>query len=661
MARSQKPTQKPTSKPLDGFARIRRFFWRLIWRTALLGLVAAGLFLTLMWNITPDVRDISPQARGYDVRIWAGDGQTLIGTFGTTTADPVTADTIPQNLARALIASEDRRFYWHPGLDPEGLARAIYTNLQTGRMVQGGSTLTQQFAKLRYLSSERSLRRKLYEAVLALKLEWHHNKNEILAAYMNEVYVGDGVYGFSGAAKRYFNKTLAQLTDYEAAVLAGIIQAPSYQNPGNSETRAKARARLVIGAMEDVGYLSAKEATAYRNQEVQLLPPQTLTTNHPEVLYFTKWIEAEIEDNLNEILTTYGDILNQHIDVYTTIDLNLQREASQVARNMILSEGASANATQVGAVVMDKNGAVLAMVGGADFRASQVNRVTQTYRQPGSTFKLFPYMAALAAGQTPLNSIQDVPRAYEGWTPRNYSGRSHGEVPLIQAFSKSYNIAAVNLTESLGRNRIRRLAAELMNMNVGDIPEGPSVTLGSGEVRLLDLTAAYGIVATGGQRLRPYGIKQIVAENGDGLDLETFPVRSSLSRQSSALGHMSFMMRETVKSGTGRRARIDGYTFGKTGTTSSFRDAWFVGFQNSLDSGALIAGVWMGNDDNSAMDGVTGGGLPAKLWKQIVSIGSPLSARLTAELPTGTGEIEVPGLDENPDSGFVDPDGIEVF
>ena len=266
----------------------------------------------------------------------------------------------------------------------------MYTNLQVGRFVQGGSTLTQQFAKLRYLSSERSLWRKVQEAVIALKLEWHHSKDEILAAYMNEVYVGDGVYGFSGAARRYFNKPLDALSDYEAAVLAGIIQAPSFQNPGNSQERANARAQLVIGAMEEVGYISPEQAATYRNQEFQLLPPQTLNTNHPEVLHFTKWIEGEVQGQLNEILTTYGDILNQHIDVYTTIDLNLQTQATRAARNLILSEGVSANAHQVGAVVMDRNGAVLAMVGSTDYSANQNNHVTQTARQPGSTFKLFP-------------------------------------------------------------------------------------------------------------------------------------------------------------------------------------------------------------------------------------------------------------------------------
>ena len=655
-------TQKTTPKtPLGFFARIRRFFWRLIWRTSLFGLALGGIFLAVMWNMTPDVRDISAQARGYDVRIWAGDGETLIGTFGTTTSDPVTADTIPQNLARALIASEDRRYYWHPGVDPIGLARAIYTNYQTGRLVQGGSTLTQQFAKLRFLSSERSLKRKIYEAVLALKLEWHHSKDEILAAYMNEVYVGDGVYGFSGAAKRYFNKTLNELTDYEAAVLAGIIQSPSYQNPGNSEARATARARLVVGAMEQVGYLTPEQAAAYRAQEVQLLPPQTLSTNHPEVLYFTKWIEAQMEENLDEILTTYGEIMNQHIDVYTTIDLNLQREATRAARNLMLSDGASANATQVGAVVMDRNGAVLAMVGGTDYRASQYNHVTQAQRQPGSTFKLFPYLAAVSQGRSRLDSVQDVPRAYEGWTPSNYSNRAHGEVSLIQAFSKSYNIAAVNLTEALGRTRVRRLAAELMDMDLAQIPQGPSVTLGAGEVRLLDLTAAYGVVATGGQRLRPYGIKKIVTENGDGADLATLPVRSSLSRHSNELGQMALMMRETVKTGTGKNAFIDGYTYGKTGTTSDFRDAWFVGFQNSLGSGALIAGVWMGNDDNSPMDRVTGGGLPAKLWRQIVSIGSPLSTRIDIDLPQDTGTIDGLGSDPEEGDGFEEPIGMELY
>lgn len=635
--------------------RVRRFLWRLILRLFGLGVLSGALFLLIMWNLTPNVTDISPLDRSYAVRIYAGDGRTLIGTSGELTAEPITAETIPENLKKAVTASEDRRFYWHIGLDPEGLARAIYANYRAGRLVQGGSTITQQFAKLRYVGNDRTLWRKVHEAVIALKLEWHHSKDEILAAYMNEVYAGSGVYGMSAAAKRYFNISVQDLNDYQAAVLAGIVQAPTRQNPARSEDEANRRAKLVIGAMEDVGHLTRAEADAYRAQTPDLLPPEVMDANTPSLGYFSNWIGREVEDQLNEILRTYDRELDQDVNVYTTLDLNLQKQTARAAQNMILSRGLAANVSQVAAVVMDQRGAVLAMVGGTDFRANKFNLVTEARRQPGSTFKLFVYLTALLSGQSPNDLVVDEPRAYEGWTPQNYSGQAHGPVTLREAFAKSYNIAAVNMSEALGRTRVRQTAADMLNMAISDIPPGPAVALGSGEVTLLDLTAAYGVISTGGARLNPFGIEKVILEDGTEFTLAQDPTPLALARDRQAIGNMAQMMRAVVGDGTGKRARIDDFTFGKTGTSSDFRDAWFVGFQNSPRLGNLVAGVWMGNKDNSPMDRVGGGGMPAELWRQIVSIGSPLATRLTP-LPSGTPSAEGEtgsserGFDEHPDS-----------
>lgn len=654
---AKKQTNQRQKRPTL-LGRVRRFIFRTIWRLTWFGSLTAAIFITIMWLMTPDVTDISPRDNSFGIRIYAGDGETLIGTFGELTAEPITAETIPENLKWAIIASEDQRFYWHPGLDPEGLARAMYVNIQRGRLSQGGSTLTQQFAKLRFLDSERTLWRKVQEAVIALKLEWHHSKNEILAAYMNEVYAGSGIYGMSGAAQRYFNVSVQDLSEYQAAVLAGIVQAPSRQNPARSEEEANRRARTVISAMERDKHITPEQADAYRAQSPNLLPPQVVDANNPAVGYFRDWINAELDGQVNEVITRYNLEPGQDINVYTTLDLNLQKEAARRVRDLILSRGLTANASQAGAVVMDQRGAVLAMVGGTDYVANQYNRAAEAERQPGSTFKLFVYLAALDRGQQRGSTIQDVAATYEGWTPSNYSGRSHGPVTLQEAFAKSYNQAAVNLSEAVGRDRVRRLAAELLNQNLSQIPEGPSVALGSGETTLLDLTAAYGLVSAGGNRLRPFGIEKIVLEDGTTVELATEPVSSSLSRSNRAVGDMTLMMRSVVQDGTGRRARIDDFTYGKTGTSSSFRDAWFVGFHNSPVGGNLIAGIWMGNDDNSAMDRVSGGSLPAELWQSVVSIGSPLAGRVA---PPVLVTSDMPVFDADEGQAAQENDGEIIF
>ena len=643
-AKSSRPkARRPKTNRPTVFARIRRFFWWLFLRLTGLGILTISIFIAIVWNLTPDVTDISPQNRDFGIRIYAGDGETLIGTFGDLTAEPLTAETIPQNLKDAVVSSEDRRFYWHPGLDPIGLARAIYTNLRNGRMTQGGSTITQQFAKLRYLSSERTLWRKAREAVIALKLEWYHSKDEILAAYMNEVYAGSGVYGLSAAAQRYFNVSVHDLTDYQAAVLAGIVQAPSRQNPARNEQEANRRARLVIGAMEELGYLSSAEAQSYRAQTPNLLPPQVIDASNPNIDYFTDWIGGALHDQINEILETHGRTLNQDVNVYTTLDLNLQKQAAQMAQDMIISKGLEVNASQVAAVVMDRRGAVLAMVGGTDYRANQFNRATEARRQPGSTFKIFVYLTALLRGQNPDTFVYDLPRTYEGWTPENYNGESHGAVTLREAFSRSYNQAAVNLSESVGRTQVRQIAAEMLGLNLSQIPSGPSVALGAGEVTLLDLTAAYGVISTGGQRLKPFGIEKVLLADGTVLSLATQPSPISFSNNRTALGDIARLLRAVVQEGgTGHRAKVDDYTFGKTGTSSDFRDAWFIGFQNSARLGNLIAGVWVGNDDNTPMDRVGGGSLPAELWGQIIRVGSPLATRFNTS-PTPLPEQPLSG------------------
>ncbi len=510
---------------------------------------------------------------------------------------------LPPHLIAAFLAVEDRRFRSHFGLDPVGLVRAAWVNLKAGRVVQGGSTITQQLAKTLFLSPERSLKRKIQEAALSLWLESKYTKDQILSIYLNRIYFGAGAYGIEAAARAYFGKSARDVTLYEAALLAGLPKAPSRYAPSRNPDLAHRRTQVVLRAMRVVGFLSEGQWKNAHEREV----PQGLVRSGPprSARYFTDWILPRAR----AIVGNRG----QDIIVRTTLDLGLQTHGEGVLVAGLQTTGKSRQVDQAALVSMTSDGAIRAMIGGRDYGDSQYNRVTQAYRQPGSAFKLFVYLAALEAGFTPEETVIDEPVAVDGWSPSNYSGTYTGAMTVSEALSQSVNSIAVKLTEAVGRDEVIAVARRLGI--TGPLPGGPALALGVGEVNLLDLCAAYAVFNNDGYGVWPYGIEDIRTREGGILYQRrgSGPGRAVAGDQ---VARLRMMLGQVVKTGTGRAALLERPVAGKTGTSQNFRDAWFIGFDEER-----VTGVWLGNDDARPMDKVTGGGLPARLWRDFMVVG----------------------------------------
>lgn len=526
----------------------------------------------------------------------ATDG-SVIDTVGGSYGEAVSVDELPPHLPLAVLAVEDRRFYEHFGLDLIGLARAVVANLRAGRVVQGGSTITQQLAKNLFLTPERTVKRKVQEFLLALWLEQRFSKEQILSLYLNRVYLGAGAYGVDAAARHYFGKSAQKVTVYEAALLAGLLKAPSRYNPVTNADAAESRAELVLGAMVDAGFLSPSKASL----ALQQAPGLEIKADRAH--YFTDWIFSQIEG--------YVGASQHDLTVQTTLDARLQRMAEREVAGLFVGKGAEARAAQAALVALSPEGAVRAMVGGRDYRESQFNRVTQARRQPGSAFKLFVFLAGLENGLRPDREILDAPVRVEMWAPRNYRNRYFGEVTLREGFARSLNSVAVRVSEEAGRQSVVEAARRLgIRSNLEAIP---SIALGTSEVTLLELTSAYGVFANQGNAVWPYAIEEIRDRDGGVLFRRSASraVRVVASRQ---VEQMNDLLHATVVWGTGKAAALERPTAGKTGTSQDFRDGWFVGF-----TAELVAGVWIGNDDGTPMAGVTGGSLPATLWRRFMA------------------------------------------
>ena len=482
-------------------------------------------------------------------------------------------------------------------MDLRGVARAAFANLDAGGTVQGGSTITQQLAKNLFLTSERTWARKLQEMILALWLERRLSKEEILARYLNTVYLGAGAYGVGAASQRYFGKPVEQLTLAESAMLAGLIQAPSRFAPTRSLDEAHRRARIVLDAMVDAGSIdaaAAEEAKAHP-AKLALLPVEQLAYG-----YAADFAAVAAHGVLGEV--------GGNFTVETTIDRRLQILAERTVGDWLAREGDALAAHQAALVAVAPDGAVLAMVGGRDYAESQFNRAVQARRQPGSLFKLFVYLAALRAGMSPDSPIEDAPLQIADWQPRDYSDNYLGPTDLRTAFAQSLNTATVRLQEQVGREQVIALATE---MGIGSpLPPHPSLALGSAEANLLELTAAYTAVLADVRRVEPYVVRAARAPGG-----ATFRRRPTASpRPDWPRPAIMELLFEAVRTGTGSAAGLDVPVFGKTGTTQDHRDAWFIGFTEDL-----VVGVWVGNDDHTPMNGVTGGGLPAQIWRSFVA------------------------------------------
>jgi penicillin-binding protein 1A len=563
-------------------------------------LVAAVLVaLPFVWDLPrPESALDSPRRPGLVLQDRAG---ATFATQGDLVGDPLRVADMPRHLPLAAIAIEDRRFRSHPGFDPIGLTRALWVNLTTGRLVQGGSTITQQVAKNIFLTPERSLKRKVQELLLTLWLERHFTKDEILEIWLNRVYLGAGAWGVDAAARQYFGISARQVNLWQAAVLAGIPRAPSRINPRANPDAAAARARDVLSAMVQAGFITRAQADAAAAQIRFTAPPGGDTG------FFADWVA----DQISPTLPPGADAV-----VRTTLDPRLQRIAETRLEAMLAGPAAAANATQGAVVMLDAaTGAVRAMVGGRDYRAGGFNRAAVARRQPGSAFKPFIWLAALNAGIGPEAIVLDAPIRVGNWSPSNYDNRFRGEVTVADALANSLNTVAVRLLQQAGGPRAAITAAERLGINT-PLPRDLTLALGTGEVTLLDLTAAYAAFANGGRRVVPFGAEGGTAD-GRRFDPPRVAPLAVLSEDGAAI--MAQMLAGVIDHGTGRAARVPGRdAAGKTGTTNDFRDAWFIGWTSGAGSGGLVLGVWLGNDDASPMRNVAGGGLPARLWREIM-------------------------------------------
>ena len=598
--RTPKPPKPPKPARKSGGGGGRRSILRSLVNAALvagvwLG-VAAGAVLAWFALDLPDISKVAQFERRASVTVLAADG-TEFARFGDLHGTTLSVQDLPPHLVQAVLAIEDRRFYSHFGVDPVGLARALYVNWRSGRSAQGGSTITQQLAKNLFLTPEKSLKRKIQEAMLAFWLEHRFTKDQILTAYLNRVYLGSGTFGVDAASRTYFGKPATQLELREAAIIAGLLKAPSRYSPNANPNEAAERSRVVLAAMADAGYITAQEAETARNT-----PPGSRRKPGGDGRYFADWVTDLVSGFIGP---DHGDVV-----VRTTLDLKIQRAAEQRLEEMLAGPAAAANARQGAVVAMTPDGAVRALVGGRDYGASEFNRATQALRQPGSAFKPFVYLAALEAGWSPDSPVEDGPIRIGNWSPGNYEGKFRGTITLANALAYSSNTATVRIMDRVGVERVRRIAAGLgINSPVG---KDLSVALGTSEVNLLELTRAFAGIANRGAPVWPYAIMEIRDRDGNVLYRRQSGGAAPVVDPVHAV-QLTRMMTGVIEYGTGKAAKLDRPAAAKSGTTQDYHDAWFVGF-----TADLVAGVWLGNDDNDAMKKVTGGSLPAKVWQGVM-------------------------------------------
>ena len=623
--RESKPPKPPKTpkKPRSGGSGSgsgRRWGKRmLMWGLTLAIWVGIGLAGVVAYYAIdlPDIDRMTATTRRPSVVFHSVDGE-VFAAYGDLYGEPLDLPDISPFIIQAVLATEDRRFYSHWGFDPIGLMRAFYTNLRAGHAVQGGSTITQQLAKNLFLTPERNLKRKVQELLMALWLEKRFTKDQILGLYLNRVYLGSGTFGVDAAAKRYFDVSARKLDIYQSAVIAGLLKAPSRYSPLNDPEASRKRTADVLQNMVNAGYIDQKTADATQVTGASQLVRRQL----PAGRYFADWVMSHLDQ--------FGEVAGKDIVVRTTLDIGLQRKVEASLAAMMGGAGAKANASQGAVVVMSPDGAVRALTGGKDYDDSQFNRATQSLRQPGSSFKPFVYLTAMEKGFTPDDVFDDAPIRLGNWSPGNYTGKYLGRITLRQALAESVNTVAVRLVEEVGPNAVIATARRLGITS--DLRNDATLALGTSEVSLLEMTTAYASFANGGFGVTAYAVSQITdpaghvlyQRQGGGFGQVISPA---------ALARMHDMMSAVITQGSGKAARLDRPAAGKTGTTQDYRDAWFMGF-----TADYVAGVWMGNDDYRVeMKKVTGGGLPAQLWKQVMVAahkGLPAHGLPTPELPS---------------------------
>jgi penicillin-binding protein 1A len=616
----------------------RLFLWITITggTLALLGLVALGIAIYSTKASLPSFDELKSSPNGQMIRVHAADGTVLV-SMGPSYGEWIQYEKIPKVMRDAIVAVEDRRFESHWGVDPMGLMRAArfaFVNRGSGRRMQGASTITQQVARTIFLSNKYDLGRKGREAILALAMEQKFSKHQILELYLNKVYFGGGAYGIDAASRKFFGHPATNLTLAEAAVIAGLVKAPSHYSPTADAQAAVDRASVVLEVMAETGKISKAEAQATDPKTVQLAPEPKQNS----VRYFTDWALPQLEVLIDET--------DAPLEVWTTLDLGMQRAADDAIRR-----NAPGNA-QGALVSLDRDGAVRAMVGGKDYVASIYNRATQATRQPGSAFKLFVYLAALEAGHKPDDIVVDEPVTIGGWSPRNSSGRNSGEMTLRTAFAYSINTVAAKMGQEVGFGTVADMAKRFGLTTPVDTH--PAMVLGTSDVRLIDMTRAFASVASKGVAVTPYGITRVTANGAviyqHEVDTSHVLVAPYVAAQ------MTDLLQTAVNTGTGKAAQIGRPVAGKTGTTTSNKDGWFVGF-----SSGLTTGVWMGRDDAKVVPGLQGGTAPARAFSAFM--GKAVANRPVEQFDTQVTLPEYQLEPDNeaygmPDNGmFVDPDG----
>lgn len=612
---------------------IKWIIFRLFLTMAIWVMCLGGMGVLWFSYDLPDISRLQATARRPSVTILTQDG-TVIGTYGDLYEDMIRVQELSPYIPQALMAIEDRRFYSHFGVDIIGLVRAAYTNYRADRVVQGGSTITQQLAKNflmtqgLYGHNDRSLRRKIQEAIMAVWLEWHFTKDQIMTIYLNRVYFGAGTYGVDAAAHKYFKKSARQISVYEAAVIAGLLKAPSRYSPTAHPERSRARAKVVLDQMQEAGYI--RSANEYF-QQGDAAYQADLSSKGNGYQFFADWVYDSISN--------YVTIADKDLVVVTTLDLSMQKKAEDAALNLLEDMGKELKTSEISMVAMTPNGAVRAMVGGKSYQGSQFNRVTQALRQPGSAWKPFVYLAALEYGMSPETRVSDEPITVGTWTPRNFGKHQYryleGEdYSLQEALTKSINSCTVRIAHQIGTKRIAEVARRL-GIN-GRIVTDLSMALGTTELTLLDLTAAIGTFANNGVSVWPYGILSIKDKAGFILYQRENEAPSPVV-DTKYVRQMNAMLTNVVNNGTGRAAKMSFPVAGKTGSNGDI-DAWFVGYTPDL-----VAGVWTGNDNNKPMaKKSTGARLPARVWaafmKTVYGDDSKPAGQLIVEGPESSEE-----------------------
>jgi penicillin-binding protein 1A len=603
---------------------------------AIIGLVVVGIFVAVARKQIDSFENLKSSPNGQMVRVRAVDG-TVIQSLGPSFGRWITVNELPKEMKDAMVAVEDRRFYYHPGVDPIGITRSFYVRAVRGKWAQGGSTITQQLTRTVYLNNKREFGRKMREIILAMAMETKFSKDQILELYLNKVYFGGGAFGVDAASRKFFDHGAEDLTLAESAIIAGLVKAPSNYSPTADAKAALGRAGVVIEVMQDAGMITAEQAAKVKPAKVKLAADKAQNS----VRYFTDWALPQLDGLIEES--------EKPIDVWTTIDLDMQRAAT-VAIQSNVPRGA-----QGALVALDRDGAVRAMVGGTDYVTSNYNRAVTALRQPGSSWKLFVYLAALESGFRPEDKVVDKPITIGGWTPKNSGGNFAGEMSLRTAFAYSKNTVAAQIGEEVGTGAVASMARRFGIST--PISTGPSMVLGSSEARVIEMTSAFASVAAKGRNVQPYAISKVTTIDGKVI-YKHKPGKQTQLVEGYVAGAMTDLLQSAVATGTGKAAGIGRPVAGKTGTTTSNKDGWFLGF-----SSGMTTGVWFGRDDARAVGNLQGGAAPAAAWAAFMRVAvakrPPEKFATDVTFPERL-EGEEPALGEEELQNVVDDNGMPI-